>query len=138
MDTLARIKPSQIEDALLVFPFSYTLKFLQFIDIALADPKLSANYLPLICKNLFFVIKTNQRELVSQKNETLKLQITRVKNQLRSKLQQNEDDLGFNVQGLKFIKQQWNLKHNFEFVDEYDQMKQDEKNNKKRVFETFV
>ncbi|KAG0668478.1 beta transducin [Maudiozyma exigua] len=138
MDTLVRIKPSQMEDALLVFPFSYTLKFLQFIDIALADSKLSSSYLPLICKNLFFVIRYNQKELVAQKNETLKLQITRVKNQLRKKLQANEDDLGFNVQGLKFVKQQWNLRHNFEFVDEYEQKKEEEKGKKKRVFETLV
>ena len=84
------------------------------------------------------MIRYNQKELVAQKNETLKLQITRVKTQLRNKLQENEENLGFNVQGLKFVKQQWNLRHNFEFVDEYEQRKEEEKGKKKRVFETLV
>lgn len=138
MDTLVRIKPSQLEDALLVFPFSYILKFLKFIDIALKDFKLSNNHLPLVCRNLFFVVKSNHRELITQKNEDLKLQINRVKDQLRKKLMMNVDDLGFNIQGLEFIKQQWNLRHNFEFVDEYEQRAQEEKNAKKRIFETLA
>ncbi|CAL9738297.1 U3 small nucleolar RNA-associated protein 12 [Monosporozyma servazzii] len=137
MDTLTKIRPSQLEDALLVMPFSYVLKFLKFIDIVIKDKKMFNNRLALICKNLFFIVKANHKELVSQKNEELKLQIQRVKDELKSSLQSNEDDLGFNISGLKFIKQQWNLKHNFEFVDEYDQRKQEEKFAKKRVFETL-
>ncbi|CCK71302.1 snoRNA-binding rRNA-processing protein DIP2 KNAG_0G02450 [Huiozyma naganishii CBS 8797] len=138
METLARIKPSQLEDALLILPFSYVLKFLKFIDIVLKNKKMLHNYLALICKNLFFIVRTNHKELISQKNEELKLQITRVKQELRNTLKQNEDALGFNIQGLKFIKQQWDLKHNFEFVDEYDQRIQEEKKAKKRIFETLV
>lgn len=138
MDTLTKIKPSQLEDALLVFPFSYVLKFLKFIDIVIQNQKLSNNHLPLICKNLFFIIKSNHKELVSQKNESLKLQINRVKSQLRKSLQANEDDLGFNLQGLKFMKQQWNLKHNFEFNDSVvGDSGANDKFLKKRVFETL-
>ena len=118
-------------------PFSYVLKFLKFIDIIIQDKKLFNNHLGLICKNLFFIVKSNHKELISQKNEELKLQIKRVKDELRSNLQSNVDDLGFNISGLKFIKQQWNLKHNFEFVDEYDQRVQEKKMSKKRVFETL-
>lgn len=137
MDTLTKIKPSQLEDALLVFPFSYVLRFLKFIDIVIQNKKLLNNHLPLICKNLFFIIKSNHNELVSQKNEALKLQINRVKSQLRKSLQANEDDLGFNLQGLKFIKQQWNLKHNFEFTDNLINDETTDKFVKKRVFETL-
>ncbi|CCH58193.1 hypothetical protein TBLA_0A03950 [Henningerozyma blattae CBS 6284] len=131
MDTLIGIKPSQLEDSLLVLPFSYVLKFLKFFDYVMKVPNILNNRLALICKNLFFILKSNSKELVSQKNEELKLQISRVKHQLRSALQTNEDDLGFNIQGLKFIKQQWNMKHNFEFVDDYDQQAQAEKSAKK-------
>ncbi|GAV55124.1 hypothetical protein ZYGR_0AS04470 [Zygosaccharomyces rouxii] len=137
MDTLVRIKPSQLEDALLTLPFSYVLKFLKFLDTVLQDKKLLHNNLSLICKNLFFIVQSNHRELVSQKNEELKQRITRVKNELREALKNNEDDLGFNIEGLKFVKQQWNLKHNYEFVDEFEQKKQAEKTAKKRVFETL-
>ncbi|CCF59635.1 hypothetical protein KAFR_0H02260 [Kazachstania africana CBS 2517] len=138
LETLIKIKPSQLEDAILVFPFSYVLKFLKFIDIVLNDPKVLNNHLTLICKNLFFVIKSNHKELISQKNEDLKLQVDRVKDRLRGALRKNEDDLGYNIQGLKFIKQQWNLTHNFEFNDELDQNVQESKSGKKRVFGTIV
>lgn len=138
MDTLIRIKPSQLEDALLVLPFSYVLKFLKFINIVIGNKKMLNNHLALICKNLFFIVKSNHKELVSQKNEVLKLQITKVKNELRNALKANEDDLGFNIQGMKFIKQQWNLRHNLEFVDEYDQKSHEDKMAKKRTFGTLV
>lgn len=134
METLTRIRPSQLEDALLVLPFSYTLKFLKFIDVVLANKKMLNNHLALICRNLFFIIKSNHKELVSQKNENLKLQINRVKEHLRNALKSNEDNLGFNIQGLKFMKQQWNLKHNYEFIDEQGQLVDNDKNVKKRVF----
>lgn len=137
MEILVRIKPSQLEDALLVLPFSYVLKFLRFIDLVIKDQNIASNHLPLICRNLFFLIKSNHNELVSQKNEELKMQIDRVKIALRNALKSKADDLGFNIQGLKFIKQQWNMKHSYEFVDEYDQKMQQEKFAKKRVFETL-
>ncbi|CCE62237.1 hypothetical protein TPHA_0C00810 [Tetrapisispora phaffii CBS 4417] len=138
MDTLIKIKPSQLEDALLVLPFSYVLQFLKFIDIVMDDPEILKNRLALICKNLFIIVKANHKELISQRNDVLKKQITSVKNKLRTSLQANVDDLGFNIQGLKFIKQQWNLKHNYEFIDEEDQKKQEEKNSKKRIFGTLA
>lgn len=137
MDTLVRIKPSQLEDALLTLPFSYVLMFLKFLDVVLQNKKLLYNNLSLVCKNLFFVVQSNHRELVTQKNEELKQRITRVKNELREALKGNEDDLGFNIEGLKFIKQQWNLRHSYEFIDEFDQRTQEEKTAKKRVFETL-
>ena len=138
LDTLVKVKPSQLEDALLVFPFSYVLKLLKFIDVVLGDSSLVQDHLALLCKVLFFVVKANYRELVSQRNEGLKLQISSVKDRLRSRLRANVDDIGFNIQGLKFIKQQWNLRHNFEFVDEYENTKQQERLAKKRVYETLV
>lgn len=137
-ETLARIHPSQLEDALLVLPFSYVMKFLKFIDTALLNERLLQHNLPLICKNLFFIVKSNHRELVSQKNEELKIRIARVKDRLRAALKSNQNDLGFNIEGLFFIRQQWNLRHKLEFVDEYAQREQDDKTTKKRVFETVV
>lgn len=138
MDTLIKIKPSQLEDALLVLPFSYILKLLKFIDVIIKDEKLFNNHLTLICKNLFFIIKMNHKELVSQNNHDLKLRITRVKEQLRKSLQNNVDNLGFNIQGLSFLRQQWNLRHNSEFVDDHDHEIQQEKFAKKRIFEKVV
>ncbi|SCU86360.1 LANO_0C07734g1_1 [Lachancea nothofagi CBS 11611] len=137
MDVLIRIRPSQLEDALLVLPFSYVLTLLQYIDLVVEEKTIVGRRLPLICRVLFFIIKSNHRELFSQKNEELKIQIDRIKLKLRSSVQSKADDLGFNLQGLKFIKQQWNLKHNFDFTDDVTKSQKDNKV-KKRVFETLV
>lgn len=138
LDTLLKIKASQLEDALLILPFSYVLKFLKFIDYLIKDKQKLMQYLSVIVKNLVFVIKSNYKELVSQKNVDLKLQIQRVKDKLRKALASNVDDLGYNLQGLKIIKSEWDLKHNLEFVDEYEQSVQERKTSKKRVFEKSI
>ncbi|AMD18967.1 HBR066Cp [Eremothecium sinecaudum] len=135
LDTLTRIKPSQVEDALLVFPFTYVLKFLKFIDVAIKDKNILNDNLALIFKNFLFIIKANYKELLSQKNESLKLQINNVKDELRKALRNNADVLGFNLQGLKFISQQWNINHNSKYIDEYDQLEHEKKTAKKRVFQ---
>ncbi|QLG74500.1 hypothetical protein HG535_0G03830 [Zygotorulaspora mrakii] len=138
MDVLTKIKPSQLEDALLVLPFSYVLNFLTFFDYVMRNKSLLQNNLACVCRNLYFIVRSNHKELVAQKNEELKIRITRVKEELRNALKSNEDDLGFNVAGLKFIKQQWDLKHKLEYVDEYDQLEEEKKLARKRVFETVV
>lgn len=136
LDTLAKIKPSQLEDSLLVLPFSYVIKFFKFFDVIMLQKDLVLSHLSLVCKILFFIVRNNNKELVAQKNEELKQRIERVKNSIRSMLQKNADDLGFNIAGLKFIKQQWNLRHNLEFTDDYEQLEHEKKTAKKRVFET--
>lgn len=137
MEQLTRIKPSQLEDALLVMPFSYVIKFFKFLDIAMDNKNMLQMHLSLLCKILFFIVRNNNKELVAQRNEELKRRIEKVKINLRRMLQKNTDSLGFNISGLKFIKQQWNSRHNLEFVDEYEQLEHDKKNSKKRIFETL-
>lgn len=136
MDTLKSIKPSQLEDALLVLPFSYVIKFFKFLDVVMKNKSMLQMNLSLVCKILFFIVRNNHRELVAQKNEELKQRIERVKSNIRMMLQKNTDDLGFNIAGLKFIKQQWDLRHNLEFTDEYEQLEHEKKMSKKRIFET--
>lgn len=138
IETLVKIKPSQIEDALMVMPFSYILKFLKFIDVVTTKAALLQKHISLVCKTLFFVIRFNYKELVAQKNANLKLQITRVKDNLRKSLKSNVDELGFNIEGMKFIKQQWELNHHLEFNDEYEEKNFEEKHSKKRVFGTLA
>lgn len=138
MDVLVKIKPSQLDDALLVLPFSYVLRFLKFMDNIMKDNTLIQNHIALICKNLFFIIKTNYKELVLQRNTDLLLQITRVKDSLRQVLKLNEDELGFNIQGLKYIKYQWDLKHNYNFDEDIAKPPQDNKFITKRVFSTLT
>lgn len=137
LETLLKIKPSQLEDGLLVLPFSFVLKFFRVIEKWTRSTSILRQYLSVICRVLFFLIRSNLYELNSLKDENIKRQITNVKSQLRTELKQNTNELGFNIQGLKVLQTQWNLAHNMEFIDEYENREQVEKKSKKRVFQTI-
>lgn len=136
LDTIKKIKPSQIDDALLVLPFLYTLKLLQMVEVWTSDENGSANLslIQLICRVLFFVVRTNARELVLQRDAAIRKQLDTVKSQLRTRLSQSANTVGENTAAMKFVKQQWRLNHESSFSDEqvFD------KNVKKRIFTTVV
>lgn len=138
LNTITKIKSSQLEDALLVLPFSYTLKLLKFIEIWTNKDNITSNIvnISLICKILFFVIRTNAKELIHQKDPHLKNQLIKVKQQLRDELTQAANQLGYNTQGLKFTRQQWKLNHETQFIDQADQKDFDDKKALKRSFPT--
>lgn len=133
-NTINSIKSSQLEDALLVLPFSYTKKLLQFIEIWAKDIR-NLNDISLVCKILNFLIKNNLKELINQRDSYLKTQLVNIKSSLRQQLTGNSDRINFNLQGLKFIKTQWELNHQTEFID---QAEQDKYNDSKAVKRTFV
>lgn len=137
LETLLKIRPSQLEDALLVLPFSFVLKFFKVIEKWTKTTSILRQHLAIICRVLLFLIKSNLHELNSLKDEGIKKQITNVRSFLRSELKQNTNELGFNIQGLKFLQTQWNLTHNMEFIDEYENRAQVDKQSKKRVYQTL-
>ncbi|KAI5951059.1 DIP2 [Candida jiufengensis] len=139
LNTLTKIKPSQLDDALLVLPFSYCLKLLQMIEIWTTKENINKNVtqLSLICKVLFFIISSNSKELINQKDSHLKTQLISVKQQLRDNLSKTCNTLGVNTQGLRFIKQQWKLNHVSEFIDEEEQKAYEDKRAVKRSYKTI-
>ncbi|CUM64345.1 uncharacterized protein PRCAT00001947001 [Priceomyces carsonii] len=139
LSVISKIKPSQLDDALLVLPFSYVLKLLRFIEIWTSKEKAASNVISmsLICRVLFFIIRTNARELASQNDPHLKTQFINLKNQLAKELSGSLNQLGFNTEGLKFIKQQWKLTHESEFIDDTEQREYEEKKAVKRSFTTI-
>ncbi|CAK9436153.1 uncharacterized protein LODBEIA_P07110 [Lodderomyces beijingensis] len=138
LDTLLKIKPSQLDDALLVLPFSYCLKLFQMIEIWTDKNHITKNItqLSLICKVLFFVITSNSKELINQKDPHLKNQLTAMKGQLRLNLAKTSKTLGVNTEGLRFLKQQWKLNHGAEFIDEEEQRQYEDRRAIKRVYQT--
>lgn len=137
LNQLLVIKPAQLEDALLVLPFSFVLKFFKVMESWTRSSRILKQHISIICKVLFFLIKSNLYELNSLKDENIKRLITNVKSQLRAELKQSSNELGFNIQGLKILQTQWNLAHNTEFIDEYENREQVQKQSKKRVYQTL-
>lgn len=138
LNTVLKIKSSQLEDALLVFPFSYTVKLFKFIEIWTNEENITNNIvnISLICKILFFIIRSNAKELINQKDSKLKNQLIKVKQQLRTELSKAANQLGYNTQGLKFNRQQWKLNHETQFIDEEEQRQHEDKRAVKRTFTT--
>lgn len=139
LNTILKIRAAQLEDALLVLPFSYTVKLMRFIDIWTQKDHITGNimHIALICKVLFFVVKVNAKELVSQKDDKLRNYLIKVKSQLRGELAGASKQLGYNTQGLKFKKSQWKLTHETEFIDEAEQRQHDDSKAAKRTFATI-
>lgn len=139
LDTLIKIKPSQLDDALVVLPFSYSLKLLQVMEIWTNKENISRNVtrLSLICKVLFDIVSSNSKELIHQKDPHIKNQLIAVKQQLRDNISKTSTKLGVNTQGLRFIKQQWKLTHSQEFIDEEEQRQYNDKHAIKRLYKTI-
>ncbi|KAK6204659.1 beta transducin [Scheffersomyces amazonensis] len=135
-----KIKSSQLDDALLVLPFSYSLKLLKLIEIWTNKDNITKNVvnMSLICRLLYFIIRSNARELIGQKDPHLRNQLIKVKQQLRGELTKTCKQLGVNTQGLKFIKQQWKLAHETEYIDEQEQREYEDKKAAKRTYATVA
>ena len=138
LNTVLKIRASQLEDALLVLPFSYVVKLLEFVSLWTSAQNIGANLVNLaaIFKVLFFIVRTNAKELVSQKDEALRNHLMRVKKQLRGELARAAQQLGYNTQGLKYKRSQWKMEHELEFIDEHEQREHEEKHAAKRTFAT--
>ncbi|GMM32389.1 snoRNA-binding rRNA-processing protein [Martiniozyma asiatica (nom. inval.)] len=141
LDTLIKIKPAQLADSLLVMPFSYTLKLIQMITIWTRKEEMKKNSMRIniICRTLFFIIRSNHFELISQKDEGIKKEILRLKDQLRDELTQVTHNVGVNVQGLKFLQNKWKLEHSHIFNDNGQvAFGDDDEKSRKRVYTTLA
>lgn len=140
LDTLLKIKSSQLEDALLVMSFSYTLRFLKFINKLLSNDVKLIQHLQILVRVLTFIIKNNYRELTTQRDPVLKLQLQQVQKKLKQAVKGNINDLGFNLKGLRIVSNEWNNVHNLSYMDDddYEVANKERLRARKRVFETTL
>lgn len=140
-NTLTKIKPNQLEDCLLVLPFSYSVKLLKEINKWTKNNDLlqkNTSRLNLICRALFFTVRSNHMELISQNDEVFKNEIISLKDQLRTMIKDNSKDIGFNVEGLKFLQQKWAADHSHVYADEDEAIASDTDKVRKRVYTTLA
>ncbi|OBA28468.1 U3 snoRNA-associated protein 12 [Hanseniaspora valbyensis NRRL Y-1626] len=140
LETLLKIRSSQLEDALLAMSFSYTLRFLKFINRLLSNDIKLIQHLQILIRVLTFIIRNNYRELTSQRDPTLKLELQQVQSKLRQAIKGNINDLGFNLKGLRIVSNEWNNVHSLSYMDddEYDTANKERLRARKRVFETTI
>ncbi|KAE9974704.1 hypothetical protein BLS_002949 [Venturia inaequalis] len=97
LNTIQRIPASQLHDALLVLPFSVLPSLFTFINIWIQRQW----DITLVCRVLFFMLKTHQRQIVASKE--LKVVLEGMRMDLRSTLGEVKDIFGYNLAAIKFV-----------------------------------
>ncbi|KAF2403874.1 WD40 repeat-like protein [Trichodelitschia bisporula] len=99
LNTLSKIPAAQLHDALLVLPFSVLPALFTFITIWVQKQW----DITLVCRVLFFMLKTHQRQIVASKE--LKAPLENIRSDLRRTLGEVKDLLGYNLAAIKFVEQ---------------------------------
>jgi U3 small nucleolar RNA-associated protein 12 len=97
LNTISKLPAAQLQDALLVLPFSTLPALFTFISIWINKQW----EVPLVCRVLFFMLKTHQKQIVASKE--LRKLLDDIRADLRSLLSEVKDLMGFNVAALKSI-----------------------------------
>merc|ERR1711881_291108 len=97
LTTLQKIPASQLQDALLVLPFSVLPALFTFVSIWINRQW----DITLVCRVLFFMLKTHQRQIVASRE--LKSGLEGMRKELRSTLGEVKDLLGFNLAAVRFV-----------------------------------
>lgn len=97
LNVIQKIPSASLLDALLVLPFSVLHALFTFINIWVQRQW----DVSLVCRVLFFMLKTHQRQIVASKE--LKKTLEGMRGHLRHTLGEMKDLMGFNVAALKFI-----------------------------------
>ncbi|KAM8784228.1 WD repeat-containing protein 3 isoform 2-T2 [Rhynchonycteris naso] len=98
------IKSSELEESLLVLPFSYVPDVLSLLQEFI---QLGSDVEPL-CKGLFFLLRIHFGQITS--NQMLVPLIEKLKETTISKVRQVRDVIGFNIAGLEFLKRECEAK----------------------------
>ncbi|KAF9106264.1 hypothetical protein BGX29_010020 [Mortierella sp. GBA35] len=128
---LQRVRPAELDEALLVLPFSAVTSLLNWLDV-FVQREYNIN---LVCRVLFFLIKSHHNQIVA--NRIMRPMLDSVRRNLRAGLQKQKDIIGFNVAAMNYIRRDYEANNTSEFFDEEAIRKEEEKkqdSEKKRKF----
>ena len=111
LDTFRRIPSASLHDALLVLSFSQLPALFTFLQLWAA----TKNDIALTCRVLFFMIKVHQKQLVS--NRLMRRMLIEVKQSLRQALEDQKQELGFNMAGTRILQRRLVESGESEYVD---------------------
>ena len=130
LNVIQKIKAAALQDALLVLAFDKVTALFTFLRIW-AQRQWN---MPLTCRILFFMLKTHHKQVVASKK--MRTTLDEIREQLRSALQAQKDEMGFNIAALKFVGRRIEEMGGTEYVDEkvWDEEDIAGKGRKKRGF----
>ena len=112
LSVIQKIKAAALQDALLVLAFDKVTALFTFLRIW-AQRQWN---MPLTCRILFFMLKTHHKQIVASKK--MRTTLDEIGEQLRSALQAQKDEMGFNIAALNFVGRRMEEMGRTEYVDE--------------------
>ncbi|KAJ2470368.1 beta transducin [Coemansia sp. RSA 2322] len=110
--TVERVRAADLEDALLVLPFSRVLSLMAYID----DWARREWNTPLTCRVLFFLLKTHQNQIVATR--VMRSRLSSIRGHLRAGVSSQRDQIGYNLAALTALRAEWEANATAEFFDE--------------------
>ncbi|XP_001366177.2 WD repeat-containing protein 3 [Monodelphis domestica] len=126
LEVFKGIKSSELEEALLVLPFSYVPDILKLFDEFF---QLGSN-IELLCRCLFFLLRIHFGQISS--NQMLVPVIEKLKKTTISKVSEVRDIIGFNMAGLEFLKRECEAKSEVEFFSDATNSFEEKKRKRKK------
>ncbi|XP_007442808.2 WD repeat-containing protein 3 isoform X2 [Python bivittatus] len=131
LDILKKVKSSELEESLLVLPFSYVpdllMLFNQYLQLGLE--------VELLCRALLFLLRIHFGQITS--NQLLVQVMENLKKTTISRVSQVRDVLGFNIAGLQFLKREVEARDEVTFfadaTDRFEEKKRKRKKKQKMI-----
>ncbi|KAK7807812.1 hypothetical protein U0070_012046 [Myodes glareolus] len=112
LEIIKGVKSSELEEALLVLPFSYVPDILSLLNEFIQ----TGTDIELLCRCLFFLLRIHFGQITS--NQMLVPVIEKLKETTISKVRQVQDVIGFNMAGLDYLKRECEAKSEVTFFAE--------------------
>ncbi|KAJ2086741.1 beta transducin [Coemansia sp. RSA 986] len=110
--TIERVRSAELDDALLVLPFTRVLSLMTYINIW-AQREWNT---PLVCRILFFLLKTHQNQVVATR--TMRSQLNSIRRHLRAGVCLQRNQIGFNLAALRALRSEWEATATADFFGE--------------------
>ena len=99
------IKSTDLEEALLVMPFDYVVKFLTFLSICIEE----GFHIEIATRALLFLLRVHQKQIIA--NQSLTEMLQKARKNLSFRLMLQKDEYGFNLAALKHL--EYDIKSEF-------------------------
>ncbi|OBZ89555.1 WD repeat-containing protein 3 [Choanephora cucurbitarum] len=128
LDVLKKIKANDLEEALMILPFSKVMSLFSYIE-SWAKKNWS---IVLVSRVLFSLVKTHHNQIVA--NRMMRPMLDSIRHHLRTQLQRQKDIMGYNRAALAYIQRDYKARNTTDFLDETIENKSAADDEKKRKF----
>ncbi|KAG1137681.1 hypothetical protein G6F37_003581 [Rhizopus arrhizus] len=112
LNVLQKIRANDLEEALMVLPFSKVMSLFSYIE-SWAKKNWS---IVLVSRVLFYIVKSHHNQIVA--NRMMRPMLDSIRFHLRTQLQRQKDIMGYNRAALTYLQQDWRSRNTSEFLDE--------------------